>query len=217
MVEDALGFLGDPVARKGEFERIRPGDAGAFFEAFAPVYDRPEQNAWRLYAQGLALAATGKRAESQAALREMGGYLPQLDASRRPLAIAQMELEATIAAHRGDRKRSRYLFGKAADLEAGLLYTEPPSYPRPVVEGWGRAALMLHDYGSAEKAYREALVREPGGGRALFGLADALRGLGRAADAEKTLAQARKAWDKADADLPQLKGSMRTAAGASGR
>ncbi|MBK5256235.1 MAG: hypothetical protein JJE39_09410, partial [Vicinamibacteria bacterium] len=48
-----------------------------------PVYDRPEQNAWRLYAQGLALAATGKRAESQAALKEMGGYLPQLDASRR--------------------------------------------------------------------------------------------------------------------------------------
>src|SRR6185369_567862 len=123
---------------------------------------------------------------------EMDAVLPKLDASRRPLAIARMELEATIAARRGDRKRSRYLFGKAAELEAGLLYTEPPSYPRPVVEAWGAAALVMRDYSSAEKAYREALVREPGGGRALFGLAEALRGLGRTADANKALDEARK-------------------------
>ncbi len=177
-----------------------------------PVYDHPEQNAWRLWAQGLAYAATGKRAESQAALKEMGDYLPKLEASRRPLAIARMELEATIAAYRGDRKKSRYLFRKAADLEAGLLYTEPPSYPRPVVEAWGHAALMMRDYGSAEKAYREALAREPGGGGALFGLTAALRGLGRLADSEQTLGQARKAWDKADADLPQMRGALRAGA-----
>ncbi|MBX7186199.1 MAG: hypothetical protein K1Y01_13760 [Vicinamibacteria bacterium] len=174
-----------------------------------PVYDRPEQNAWRLWARGLALAATGKRTEAQAALKEMSDVLPKLDASRRPLAIAQMELEATIAAYRGDRKRSRYLFGKAAGLEAGLLYTEPPAYPRPVVEAWGSAALMLRDYGSAEKAYREALAREPGGGRAMFGLAAALRGLGRAVDADKVTSEARKAWAKADADLPQMKSAQR--------
>ena len=177
-----------------------------------PAYDRPEQNAWRVWAQGLAYAATGKKAESQAALKELSDILPKLDASRRPLAIAQMELEATIAAHRGDRKKSRYLFAKAADLEAGLLYTEPPSYPRPVAEAWGHAALILRDYGSAEKAYRIALSREPGGGRAYFGLAEALRGLGRTADSENALSQARKAWDKADADLPQMKGAMRAAA-----
>ena len=61
----------------------------------------------------------------------------------------------------------------------------------------------------AEKAYREAQVREPGGGRALFGLAAALRGLGRAADAEKIGIEARKAWAKADADLPQMKDAQR--------
>jgi tetratricopeptide (TPR) repeat protein len=177
-----------------------------------PAYDRPEQNAWRVWARGLALAAKGERKESQAALKELGDLLPKLDASRRPLAIAQMELEATIAANRGDRKRSRYLFGKAAELEAGLLYTEPPSYPRPVVEAWGQASLMLRDFTSAEKAYREALVREPGSGRALFGLSAALKGLGRIADSEKVLGEARKAWDKADADLPQLKGTQRAAA-----
>ncbi len=176
-----------------------------------PVYDRPEQNAWRVWARGLAYAATGKKAEAQAALKAMTAILPRLDASRRPLGIAQIELEATIAAQRGDRKKSRHLFAKAAGLEADLLYTEPPYYPRPVVEAWGHAALKLRDWGSAEKAYREAVSREPGGGRALFGLAEALRGLGRTSEAEKTLDQARKAWIRADADLPQIKGAARNA------
>lgn len=217
-------FKETPRERKGSSQRVtwRQGYFGLIktlvrFERWneildgktIPGYDRPEQNAWRLWARGLAYAATGRRAESQAALKEMGEVLSKLEASRRPLAVAQMELEATIAAYRGDRKRSRYLFGKAADLEAGLLYTEPPSYPRPVVEAWGSAALMMRDYGSAEKAYREALAREPGGGRAMFGLAAALRGLGRVADADKTLGEARKAWAKADADLPQMKVAQR--------
>jgi tetratricopeptide (TPR) repeat protein len=175
-----------------------------------PVYDRPEQNAWRLWAQGLAFAATDRRAEAQAAHKEMGALLPRLDASRRPLAIAHMELEATIAAHKGDRKKSRYLFARAADLEAGLLYTEPPSYPRPVVEGWGHAALKLRDFTSAEKAYREAIAREPGGGRALFGLAAALRGLG-ASPTQRKHGPRPQAWDKADANLPQMAGWTRTA------
>ena len=162
-----------------------------------------------VWARGLAFAATDKRAEAKAALAELNGILPKLEASRRPLGVAQIELEATIAAYAGDRKKSRYLFRKAADVEAGLLYTEPPAYPRPVVEGWGRAALHLHDWKSAETAYREALSREPGGGRAMFGLAEALRGLGRTADAERTRNDARKAWAKADADLPQMKSAVR--------
>jgi tetratricopeptide (TPR) repeat protein len=74
----------------------------------------------------------------------------------------------------------------------------------------------MRDYSSAERAYRTALEREPGGGRAYFGLADALRGLGRIADAEKALGQGRKAWDKADANLPQINGAMRTAAESEG-
>ena len=62
------------------------------------------------------------------------------------------ELEATIAARSGDRKKAYELYRKAADREAAMLYTEPPSYPRPVVEGWGNVALALGDYATAEKA-----------------------------------------------------------------
>jgi hypothetical protein len=49
----------------------------------------------------------------------------------------------------------------AADREAAMLYTEPPSYPRPVVEGWGNVALAIGDFSSAERAYREALLLKP--------------------------------------------------------
>ncbi len=66
-----------------------------------------------------------------------------------------------------------------------MLYTEPPSYPRPVVEGLGNVALALDDYAAAEKAYRETLEREPGSGRAYFGLAAALDGLGKSTEARE--------------------------------
>jgi tetratricopeptide (TPR) repeat protein len=85
-----------------------------------------------------------------------------------------------------------------------MLYTEPPSYPRPVVEGWANVALALGDFATAEKAYRETLGREPGSGRAYFGLAASLDGLGRNADARDARSHAAKAWANADADLPQV-------------
>jgi len=170
-----------------------------------PTYERPEQQAWRTWAIGLAHAAKGQSKQAKASWQEMGEQLKRIDASKKPLGIAQLELEATIAARKGKRKEAWTLFRQAADRQAALLYTEPPDYPRPVVEGWGHAALLLRDYATAEKAYREALAREPGGGRAYFGLAAALKGRGRPAEAEVALRSARRAWDKADADLPQLR------------
>ena len=80
-----------------------------------------------------------------------------------------------------------------------------------MTEGWGHAAIAAGEFRVAEAAYREALVREPGGGRAMFGLAAALRGQGRTADADAMLTRAKKAWAKADADLPQMKNVTRRA------
>jgi hypothetical protein len=105
---------------------------------------------------------------------------------KEPLGIAAQELEATIAARGGDKKKAYELYAKAANREANMMYTEPPAYPRPVVEGWANVAAALGDQATAEKEYREALAREPGSGRAYFGLATA------------------KAWANADANLPQV-------------
>ena len=85
-----------------------------------------------------------------------------------------------------------------------MMYTEPPAYPRPVVEGWANVALALGDHATAEKEYREALGREPGSGRAFFGLAAALDGLGKTTDAREARGRAAKAWANADANLPQV-------------
>jgi tetratricopeptide (TPR) repeat protein len=65
-------------------------------------------------------------------------------------------------------------------------------------------ALALGDYATAEKAYREALSREPGSGRAFFGLAASLEGQGKSAEAQEAKTRAAKAWANADANLPQM-------------
>jgi tetratricopeptide (TPR) repeat protein len=176
-----------------------------------PVYDKPEQQAWRLWATGLAQAARGQQAEAKASLGEMRKQLEKITASKRPLAIAEIELDATIMARAGNTKKAWELFRKAADWEAALLYTEPPSYPRPVAEGFANTALAMGEFAVAEQAYREALSREPGSGRAYFGIAAALRAQDKVAAAAEMTSKGMKAWDKADQDLPQLRGSATTA------
>lgn len=176
-----------------------------------PVYDKPEQHAWRLWAVGLAHAAQGRTDEARRTLAELKDQLKAITATKRSLEISGVELEATIAATSGDRKKGWELFRKAADMEAALLYTEPPSYPRPVVEGLAATAMALGDQATAEKAWREALAREPGSGRAYFGIAAALRAQNRIAEAQEMSSRGLKAWDKADADLPQLRTVSHTA------
>jgi tetratricopeptide (TPR) repeat protein len=172
--------------------------------ATIPQYDKPVQQAWRAWATGLAHASNGRLDEARGARQQMKSLLGRVTATRRPLEIAEKELDATIAARAGDKTRAYELFRNAARMEAELLYTEPPSYPRPVVEGFGTTALAIGDHATAEQAFREALAREPGSGRAYFALAAALRGLNRDAEAKDMNANGLKAWTKADADLPQL-------------
>jgi tetratricopeptide (TPR) repeat protein len=169
-----------------------------------PVYDRPEQQAWRHWAMGLAYAATSQMDKARTTLAEMQKDLEAATASKEPIGIGVQELEGAIAARSGDQKKGYELFRKAAEREAGMIYTEPPSYPRPVVEGLGNVALARGDFAVAETAYREALEREPGSGRAYFGLAAALDGQHKSAEASETRTRAAKAWATADADLPQM-------------
>ncbi len=89
----------------------------------------------------------------------------------------------------------------AASLEEiDMLYTEPPVYPRPVLESIGRVAMRLGKPGEADAAYRKLLVREPGSGRALLGLANALKASGKVQEAERVLAEFDKAWATADSE-----------------
>jgi hypothetical protein len=230
-VQDLFTYRENPRERNGNNQRTvwRQGYFGLIkstvrFEKWneildgktIPVYDKPEQNAWRHWAMGLAYSATGQADKAKATLADMHKDLDAVTSAKEPIGIAAQELEAAIAARAGDRKKAYELYRKAADREANLLYTEPPAYPRPVVEGWANVALALGDYATAEKGYREALEREPGSGRAFFGLAASLEGQGRNAEAVSARERAAKAWAGADANLPQVQ-KLRTSTAAVGQ
>jgi tetratricopeptide (TPR) repeat protein len=227
-VQDLFTYKDNPRERSGNNQRTvwRQGYFGLIksvvrFEKWdaildgktIPLYDKPEQNAWRHWAIGLAYSATGHADRAKATLADMQKDLDGVTSGKEPLGIAAQELEATIAARAGDRKKAYELFRKAADREANILYTEPPAYPRPVVEGWANVAAVLGDHATAEKEYREALGREPGSGRAYFGLANALDALGKATESHEARAKAAKAWANADANLPQVQ-QLRTSTAA---
>ena len=178
-----------------------------------PTYDKPEQQAWKHWAEGLAYAAGGQMDKAKATLAALHKDLEAVTSAKEPIGIAAQELEATIAARGGDRKKGYELFRKAADREAAILYTEPPAYPRPVAEGFANVAAAIGDTATAEREYREALMREPGSGRAYFGLAAALEAQGKSADARDAREHAAKAWANADRDLPQVQKLRTTTAG----
>lgn len=163
-----------------------------------------EQNAWRDWAIGLAQASTGKLDAAKTSMTSMQSSMTGIKTSLKPLNAALLELQATIEAKSGNRDLGWQLFRNAADGEASLIYTEPPAYPRPVGEIWGRIALDLGDFATADIAYTEALQREPGSGRAYLGRAKALAGLGRISESQAMMEHARMAWKKADTQLPEM-------------
>ena len=70
-----------------------------------------------------------------------------------------MEAHLELAAGRTDRALK--LFELASKTERHLIYTEPPYYPRPVAEPWGRAALKANKPQLSERAFRIALAQYP--------------------------------------------------------
>jgi tetratricopeptide (TPR) repeat protein len=227
-VQDLFTYKDNPRERSGNNQRTvwRQGYFGLIkstvrFEKWneildgktIPAYDKPEQNAWRHWAMGLAYSANGQPDKAKATLAELHKDLDAVTSAKEPLGIAAQELEAAIAARGGDQKKAYELYRKAATREANILYTEPPAYPRPVVEGWANVALALGDYATAEKGYREALEREPGSGRAFFGLAAALEAQGKTTEARTARDRAAKAWANADPNLPQVQ-KLRTSTAA---
>lgn len=168
-----------------------------------PVYEKPRERAWYHYARGLAQGAKGRTGnarqeyvamrQSMDRLQEAAGWVPVA------LAVAMNELEG-YARIKGndDLERGLNLMRRAIQMEDAMPYTEPPAYPRPVREIFGRAMLDQKDFKVAETIYREALQREPGSGRALWGLTEALTGAGRTAEAALTRREFERVWGKTE-------------------
>ncbi|HKQ72155.1 MAG TPA: tetratricopeptide repeat protein [Blastocatellia bacterium] len=156
--------------------------------------------------------------------------LPQAGRQRqqlRALAVAPIELKARIAAKEanlmpltrltnvpesgsqaGETKKvdeAIKLLREGVEEESKLGYSEPPLYPNPMDEVAGKICLYLKRWKEAEEFFGAALERDPGSGRAYFGLMQAQQALGNDAEARKSYSKFLKAWSKADADLPEMR------------
>jgi len=175
----------------------------------APDKTHHAETAMWNFGRGMAFAATGKRAEADAERRAMDAaiklvpkdYMFGLNPASAVLAIADKTLDARIAEAKGDRKTAAALLQETVKLEDALAYDEPPSWYIPTRESLGRVLLASGDAAGAEKVFRAELAMHPNNGRALFGLAAALRKEGKTDDASATDAKFAAAWQYADVKL----------------
>ncbi|MEZ4456991.1 MAG: tetratricopeptide repeat protein [Gemmatimonadales bacterium] len=155
------------------------------------------------YARGVAFAARRRWAEAGAALdsvRRVAAASVEGD-NRTALQIAERVLAGEIALRRGATALAIRSFRSAVVLEDGMAYTEPPVWYYPVRHSLGKALLAAGRFPEAEHAYREDLVRFPENGWSLYGLAQALKGQGRTAEAKAVLVRFNTAWAGADVRL----------------
>jgi tetratricopeptide (TPR) repeat protein len=175
----------------------------------APDRTHHAETAMWNFGRGMAFAAAGKRAEAEAERRSMDAAIRQvpkdytfgLNPASAVMAIAEKTLDARIAEARGDRRTAAALLQETVKLEDALAYDEPPGWYIPTRESLGRVLLASGDAAGAEKVFRAELAIHPNSGRALFGLAAALRKQGKNAEATATDAQFASAWKYADVKL----------------
>ena len=122
----------------------------------------------------------------------------------REAQIMELELEALIAAARGQADRALTLVEAATEIEKDIPATfGPPIPPLPSFELLGKLLLDSGRYADAMQQFRVALQRTPRRAKPLLGLA---RAAGRAGDmrvARLTVDTLRDVWSRADAGLIQ--------------
>jgi tetratricopeptide (TPR) repeat protein len=203
------------LARFEKYDEILDGKSLPDESAFEVI------KAWRYYALGLAKIGKGDveaaRAQIKTLEREVAGLkkkfgkakdLPQAGRQRqqlRALAVAPIELQARVLAREGKADEAVAKLREGVEEEIKLGYSEPPLYLNPMEEVAGKVCIELKRWKEAEEFFRAALERDPGSGRAYFGLMRAQQALGKDAEARGSYAKFVKAWAKADADLPEMR------------
>jgi tetratricopeptide (TPR) repeat protein len=115
--------------------------------------------------------------------------------------IAEDVLSAKIAMAKNDRAGAIQYLEKAVAIEDSLSYDEPEDWYIPTRESLGGALMLTGKYSEAEKVFRAELERHRRNGRALFGLAESLKGQKKTLDAEFVRAEFETAWKNADTKL----------------
>src|SRR5260370_20302292 len=153
--------------------------------------------------RGVAYAAQGDftaaKAEASAIAALEGGDFTLLNASGVPakdvLALARTVIEARIAQRQGDKAVAIERFEKAAALQDGLPYMEPPYWYYPVRQSLAVALMQAGRLDDAEEQFKHALKRAPGNGWSWYGLAELYKARGKADQASKLEADLAKTWN----------------------
>ncbi len=168
---------------------------------------------WR-YARGEALAKLGRADEAAAeaaAIAEISGAnafeamatvnIPANDI----LKVAELTVRGRAAAADGDLDGAIAALEEASDVQASLLYTEPPYWYYPLKQTLAGLALRKGDAERAEQLFLETLVDAPNSGWAYYGLSEAFAAQGDKNGRKLAKKLFEKAWlgDRAP-DLSQL-------------
>lgn len=186
---------------------------GQFDELLAqenPAPDQPYLSGMLNYMHGSAYLRQGDIAAAQAEFEAMQQTRNNdvLDTQRASvntasdmLAIASHALAGEIASAQGDYESAVQSFRQAVALQDALRYMEPPDWLQSMRLFLGQAHLDAGDYNQAVNVFERDLVLLQENGWALYGLTEALEGLGETEEADLARERLLLAWQDADVTL----------------
>jgi tetratricopeptide (TPR) repeat protein len=162
-----------------------------------------------LYGRAVALAATGRIAESRSTLdklKELAAAVPAdapagQNTLKSVLAIAIPIVAARIAYGEARPTDVLLLLRQAVAAEDRIAYDEPKNWFFPARHLLGAALLKQGAASEAESVYRVDLRQSPANGWSLYGLGVALKRQGKAAEAGVVAKQFAESWKYSDVTL----------------
>lgn len=117
------------------------------------------------------------------------------------VSISRDVLEGEILAREGNFEESVQILNRAAEVEDGLNYNEPPDWIFSVRHHLGAVLLEAGRFQEAIAVYHDDLLRFPSNGWALNGLYQAYAGAGQADNADHAREQFQAAWQWSDTPI----------------
>lgn len=201
-----MAALADPFVATPVFvlERFRKWDE--ILKLPEPEARLPVTRAMWRYARVLAYVGKGDRVKAAAEAREFEAAKARVPADAPFInnkASSILEIAAEVIAARMARDAASAIphWRKAAAIQDGLIYDEPPPWYYPLRESLGAALLRAGKVEEAERVFRDDLDRYPRNGRSLFGLMHALKARKDDAGAEWVKMEFDKAWKRAQTEL----------------
>jgi hypothetical protein len=191
--------------------QVRFGEWEAILAQAGPPSPLPFPTAIWHFSRGMALLRTGNPDEAGRELESLRAIARDpamadvsffdINHADAVLAVAEALLRGEWLRTQGNRADGIAALREAAAAEDRLNYNEPADWPLPTRWYLGAALLEAGDADGAEAAYRQDLKTYPENGWSLFGLAQAQRALGQAADAADSERRLAQSWQWADKPL----------------